>query len=122
MGRRHPAMRGLATPAAPTGAGGASGSPGTSGPPPELVGTVLGDASSQLERIDNQLSGMDVMVISCARLVRMDFAAAGTLLNWATARSAEGRDIHLVEVNRLVAEFLHVIGVSGQARISLRHD
>ena len=96
--------------------------PAPSGPPAELAGTVLGDASELLERIGDRLADMDTLVVSCARLVRMDFAAAGTLLNWATARSAEGRVIHLVDVNRLVAEFFHVIGISEQARISLRRD
>ncbi len=100
----------------------ASTRPGASGAPAELAGTVLGDASALLEHIDHRLVDMDSLVISCARLVRMDFAAAGTLLNWATARHAEGRAIHLVDVNRLVAEFFHVIGISAQARISLRRD
>ncbi len=100
----------------------ASTRPGASGPPAELAGTVLGDASSLLEALDHRLADMDSLVISCARLVRMDFAAAGTLLNWATARSAEGRAIHLVDVNRLVAEFFHVIGISAQVRITLRRD
>lgn len=100
----------------------ASTRPGPSGAPAELAGIVLGDASDLFEQIDHRLADMDSLVISCARLVRMDFAAAGTLLNWATARSAEGRAIHLVDVNRLVAEFFHVIGISAQARISLRRD
>ena len=90
--------------------------------PAELAGTVLGDMSELLEQIDERLADAATMVISCARLARIDFEAAGTLLNWATARSAEGRVIHLTEVNRLVAEFFHVIGISTQARISLPRD
>ena len=64
----------------------------------------------------------DVMVISCARLIRIDFSAAGTLLNWATARQAEGRQVQFVEVHRLVAAFFNVIGIAEHARVIARSD
>ena len=64
-----------------------------------------------------KLAGADVMVISCARLIRIDFSAAGTLLNWVTARQAEGRQVQFVDVHRLVAAFFNVIGISEHARV-----
>jgi ABC-type transporter Mla MlaB component len=72
--------------------------------------------------LESKLMGADVMVISCARLMRIDFSAAGTLLNWVTARQAEGRQVQFVEVHRLVAAFFNVIGISEHARVIPRQD
>ena len=88
----------------------------------ELAGQILGDASEALAMLESKLMGADVMVISCARLMRIDFSAAGTLLNWVTARQAEGRQVQFVEVHRLVAAFFNVIGISEHARVIPRQD
>jgi ABC-type transporter Mla MlaB component len=88
----------------------------------ELAGQILGDATEALDMLETKLLGADVMVISCARLIRIDFSAAGTLLNWATARQAEGRQVQFVEVHRLVAAFFNVIGISEHARVIARTD
>ena len=69
-----------------------------------------------------QLAGADIMVIACDRLIRIDFSAAGTLLNWVTARVAEGRQVQFVEVHRLVAAFFNVIGISEHARVGMRNE
>lgn len=88
----------------------------------ELSGQILGDASEPLGMLDAKLEGADVMVISCARLIRIDFSAAGTLLNWVTSRQAEGRQVQFIEVHRLVAAFFNVIGISEHARVMARTD
>lgn len=88
----------------------------------ELAGQVLGDATEALALLEAKMLGADVMVVSCARLMRIDFTAAGTLLNWVTARQGEGRQVQFVEVHRLVAAFFNVIGISEHARIIVRHD
>lgn len=88
----------------------------------ELAGQILGDAGEALNMLEDKLMGADVMVISCARLIRIDFSAAGTLLNWVTARQAEGRQVQFVEVHRLVAAFFNVIGISEHARVIARRD
>jgi ABC-type transporter Mla MlaB component len=62
------------------------------------------------------------MVISCAKLIRVDFSAAGTLLNWVSARQNEGRVVHFTDVHRLVAAFFHVIGISEHAKVITRTD
>ena len=59
---------------------------------------------------------------SCAKLIRVDFSAAGTLLNWVSAREAENRSVQFSEVNRLVASFFNVIGISEHARVIVRSD
>jgi ABC-type transporter Mla MlaB component len=88
----------------------------------ELAGQILGEAGDALELLDAKLMGADVMVISCARLIRIDFSAAGTLLNWVTSRQAEGRQVQFVEVHRLVAAFFNVIGIGEHARVLARTD
>ena len=88
----------------------------------ELAGQILGDATEALDMLEAKTLGADVIVISCARLIRIDFSAAGTLLNWVTARQAEGRQVQYIEVHRLVAAFFNVIGISEHARVIARAD
>jgi hypothetical protein len=88
----------------------------------ELAGQVLGDGKEALELLDAKLGDADVMIISCARLMRTDFTAAGTLLNWVTARVSEGRQVQFVDVHRLVAAFFNVIGISEHARVGIRNE
>jgi ABC-type transporter Mla MlaB component len=88
----------------------------------ELAGQIMGDATSALEKLEARLMGADVMVISCAKLIRVDFSAAGTLLNWVSARQAEGRTVHFSEAHRLVSAFFYVIGISEYAKVSARVD
>jgi anti-anti-sigma regulatory factor len=88
----------------------------------ELAGQILGDAHETMDLLEGRLHGADVMVISCARLIRIDFSAAGTLLNWASQRQAEGRQLQFVDVHRLVAAFFNVIGISAHARVIARRD
>ncbi|MCD6076394.1 MAG: hypothetical protein K0R89_332 [Ramlibacter sp.] len=88
----------------------------------ELSGQILGDGKDAIDTLDAKLADADIMIVSCARLMRIDFTAAGTLLNWVTAREAEGRQVQFVDVHRLVAAFFNVIGISEHARISVRND
>ena len=75
-----------------------------------------------LDHLEDKLRGADHMVISCAKLIRVDFSAAGTLLNWVSAREAEKRFVQFTEVNRLVAAFFNVIGITEHARVISRRD
>lgn len=88
----------------------------------ELAGTLLGDAAAELARLDAALEGADILVVSCSRLERIDFEAASAIANWAAARQAEGRAVHLTEVHRLVAPLLGVVGLPAQVHITLRRD
>jgi ABC-type transporter Mla MlaB component len=56
-------------------------------------------------------------VISCARLIRVDFSAAGSILNWVAAQEMQGRQVQFHDVNRIVAAFFRVIGINEHARI-----
>lgn len=88
----------------------------------ELAGQIQGDAIEVLDRLEAKLMGADIMVISCAKLIRVDFSAAGTLLNWVSAREAEHRAVQFTEVHRLVAAFFNVIGITEHARVLTRID
>jgi len=88
----------------------------------ELAGHIVGDATAALDKLEARLMGADIMVISCAKLIRVDFSAAGTLLNWVTSRQAEGRQVQFSDVHRLVAAFFNVIGISEHARVVPRAD
>ena len=88
----------------------------------ELSGQIQGDVMAVLDRLEDKLVGADVMTISCAKLIRVDFSAAGALLNWVSARSMENRIVQFSDVNRLVAAFFNVIGITEYARVTLRVD
>ena len=88
----------------------------------ELSGQIQGDAIEVLDQLEAKSHGSDNMTISCAKLIRVDFSAAGTLLNWVSAREAENRSVQFSEVNRLVAAFFNVIGITEHARVGIRRD
>ncbi|WP_431098294.1 STAS domain-containing protein [Polaromonas aquatica] len=88
----------------------------------ELSGQIQGDAIAVLDKLEVKLMGADMMMISCAKLIRVDFSAAGTLLNWVSAREDENRSVQFTEVNRLVAAFFNVIGITEHARVTVRID
>jgi len=88
----------------------------------ELSGQIQGDAIAVLDKLEVKLMGADMMLISCSKLIRVDFSAAGTLLNWVSAREAENRAVQFSDVNRLVAAFFNVIGITEHARVLVRVD
>ena len=88
----------------------------------ELSGQIEGDATAMLEQLEAKLMDADIMIISCAKLIRVDFSAAGELLNWVSARHAEKRTVQFTEVNRLVAAFFNVIGITEYAKVMIRTD
>jgi ABC-type transporter Mla MlaB component len=86
----------------------------------EISGELLGDAVEVLNKLEHGVGGADHLVVSCARLIRVDFSAAGCILNWVAMREAAGCRIQFSHVPRLVAAFFNVIGISEHARIVLR--
>ena len=82
-----------------------------------LSGQILGDASQAVAELESGRVGFNKVVIDCQDLVRVDFPAAGGLLNWASERSDEGCKVEFKNVNRLVATFFSVIGIDEFARI-----
>lgn len=88
----------------------------------ELSGQIQGDVVAVIETLETRLLGADKMLISCAKLIRVDFSAAGMLLNWVSACEAEMRPVQFLDVNRLVASFFNVIGITEHANVQVRID
>ena len=88
----------------------------------ELNGQLLGDISRLLLSMDEQIGKSSIIHISCARLMRIDFIAAGDLLNWVIGRRGEGRHVTFVDAHRLVALFCGAMGITEQARVAIRRD
>ena len=87
----------------------------------ELAGEIAGDAAEALLRLEaGRHQGAGRLVISCDKLVRVDFSAAGSILNWVASREEEGCNVQFREVHRLVAAFFNVIGINEHARVVLR--
>lgn len=62
------------------------------------------------------------MSLACSRLIRVDFAAAGALLNWVSTAQTQGRMVQFMAVHRLVAGFFKVLGISDVAHVMVRTD
>ena len=86
----------------------------------DLSGQLVGDISALLEGINTQAGGAPLIRVSCLSLIRVDFIAAGDLLNWVLARRAEGREINFVDAHRLVALFFSAMGINEYALIKVR--
>ncbi len=83
----------------------------------ELKGSVLGDATQALSDFAATGHGGAGIIVSCRGLTRVDFSAAGSILNWVAMREAEGCHVQFRDVHRLVAAFFNVIGITEHARV-----
>ena len=86
-----------------------------------LEGEILGDAAHALQPlgVTARTRGIE---FNCRHLQRVDFGAAGDLLNWTVQQQGQGRQVVFKHVNRLVAAFFGVIGISDSARVLRRID
>ena len=88
----------------------------------ELSGRLVGDAGERLVEVDRRHPGVKSLTVRCDALARVDFSAAGSVLNWAAARQADGCQVEFSQLQRLVACFFNVVGISEYARVSVRHN
>ncbi len=86
----------------------------------ELSGQLVGDISVTLGQLDKQLAGAPLVHVACGRLIRVDFIAAGDLLNWVLAKRSENRAVSFVDANRLVALFFGAMGINEHAKVKVR--
>ena len=86
----------------------------------ELSGQLVGDIGPILKKMDAQLGSSAYVNVSCARLIRVDFIAAGDLLNWVLARRGENRSVGFTEAHRLVALFFGAMGINEHAKVKVR--
>ncbi len=62
-------------------------------------------------------AALDALIIDCARLVRIDFISAGTLLNVLTTIRRSGKQIVFRHPNHLVAELFGIVGLTAVATL-----
>ena len=86
----------------------------------ELSGQLVGDISATLKKMDTELGAASIVNVSCGRLIRVDFIAAGDLLNWVLARRTENRSVRFIEAHRLVALFFGAMGINEHAKVKVR--
>ncbi len=90
---------------------------------PVLRGTLRGDVSAQIRQLQQAASQHPAdqpFQVDCAHLNRIDFVAAGNLLQWLLGLSARGQKAELLHVHRLIAAFLHVVGIDDSVVVRLR--
>ena len=88
----------------------------------ELKGEIRGDATDTLGAMQIGLPAQRFLDISCDRLIRVDFSAAGSILNWVMARETEGIETRFFDVPCLIAAFFNVIGINEHAKVLLRNS
>ena len=80
-----------------------------------LSGYIDGDVTPLLESFLPLLRPGEPLVIACDRLIRIDFGATGSVLNWAAEQQTRGQVVQFHNLHRLVAIFFNVIGVNEHA-------
>jgi len=93
-------------------------------PVPDLQLTLSGEVSGDVSAIVAQWQLAEgeggFLVVSCAQLIRVDFSAAGGLLNWVAHMTADGKRVEFRHVPRLVAAFFNLIGINEHAQVTAR--
>jgi hypothetical protein len=86
----------------------------------ELSGQLVGDIGETMKKMNAELGESSMVSISCSKLIRVDFIAAGDLLNWVLARRGENRSVSFIEAQRLVALFFGAMGITEHAKVKVR--
>ncbi|PTT23837.1 hypothetical protein DBR12_00470 [Acidovorax sp. HMWF029] len=92
------------------------------GPVAQLSGHIDGDATPLLQPFEAFLRPGVPLVIACDKLIRVDFAAAGSVLNWAAEQQGHGHVVQFHNLQRLVAIFFNVIGINEHAWVVPRKN
>lgn len=87
-----------------------------------LAGCIDGDATFWLSALEARARPGQRLVIDCAELLRLDFAAAGSVLNWAAHLEAEGVALRFERLHQLVAVFFAMVGIGEHAQLVPRRD
>jgi hypothetical protein len=88
----------------------------------ELSGQLVGDIGATLSQLNAQLSSASLVMVACQKLIRVDFVAAGDLLNWVMAKRGENRSITFADAHRLVALFFGAMGINESASVRVRNN
>ncbi len=87
----------------------------------ELSGQLVGDIGATLHQLNSQLGTASMVNVACNKLIRVDFVAAGDLLNWVLAKRGENRSVTFGDAHRLVALFFGAMGINENAKVQVRN-
>lgn len=87
-----------------------------------LAGSIVSDATPWLTALEARACPGEPLVVDCAQLIRLDFAAAGSVLNWSARMQAQGHRLRFEHLHQLVAVFFCMIGVNEHAQLVPRND
>jgi hypothetical protein len=87
----------------------------------ELSGQLVGDIGATLHQLNSQLGSASMVSVACNKLIRVDFVAAGDLLNWVLAKRGENRSVTFADAHRLVALFFGAMGINENASVRVRN-
>jgi hypothetical protein len=87
----------------------------------ELSGQLVGDIGATLQQLDGQLGAASLVNVTCTKLIRVDFVAAGDLLNWVLTKRSENRSVTFADAHRLVALFFGAMGINENASVRVRN-
>ena len=87
----------------------------------ELSGQLVGDIGGTLLQLNGQLGSATMVNVACNKLIRVDFVAAGDLLNWVLAKRGENRSVTFADAHRLVALFFGAMGINENAKVQIRN-
>ena len=85
-----------------------------------LTGELVGKAEGEFARLSEFAESTNRVCVDCSELTRLDFIAAGALLNWAVGLQKNNKTIEFRRVSHLVAALLIVMGIHEFAQIERR--
>jgi ABC-type transporter Mla MlaB component len=88
----------------------------------QLRGELQGDAVQAVLPQEKAILSTNKLVIDCTNLIRVDFSAAGSILNWVAQCESLGCHVEFRHVPHLVAAFFTLIGINEHAKILTRVD
>jgi anti-anti-sigma regulatory factor len=83
---------------------------------------IEGRTSELLTKIQTHANACSPAIMDCSRLVRVDFSAAGELLNGLSMLASNGSAIEFHNVNHLVTALFKVVGIHEVARVVSRKN
>ncbi len=89
---------------------------------PQLKGDILGSASEAIATLEAAASLGDQVEVDCSLMGRVDFSAAGSLLNWLLSAHSRGKHISLTQVHVLASALFTVVGINSVADIAARRN
>ena len=92
------------------------------GPNAALEGIVEGDASQKLDVFTPMVEPGRPFTVRCDRLMRIDFVAAGSVLNWVAECQQKNALVRFSNLHRLNAVFFNLIGINEHSIVNQREN